>query len=94
MDDLRELIGENARLLRETILATREFQVLQRQYFDEQREQTKAVMHLFELQADQNLRQAEQNRRQAEHSAAVERQIEGLVRAVEAFIRGQRRNGE
>jgi hypothetical protein len=54
MDELRELMLENARLLRETILATREFQVLQRQYFDEQQQQMKAAMRLFELQADQN----------------------------------------
>jgi hypothetical protein len=51
MDELRELMLENARLLRETILATREFQVLQRQYFDEQQQQMKAAM---QLQADQN----------------------------------------
>ncbi|HXJ92548.1 MAG TPA: hypothetical protein VMT20_06660 [Terriglobia bacterium] len=50
MDELRELMLENARLLRETILATREFQVVQRHYFDEQREQMKTVMRLFEQQ--------------------------------------------
>jgi len=94
MDDLRDLMSENARLLGETILATREFQVVQRQYLDERREQMKTVMRLFELQADQNIRQAEQNRQQAEQNAAVEGQIESLVRAIEAFIRGQRRNGE
>ena len=80
MDELRELMMENARLLRETILATREFQIVQAQYFREQHEQNMTVTTALG--------------KLAEHDAVVDRQIESLVRAVEAFIRGQRHNGD